>query len=138
MRPKIKKLSIVFNAVVAFSIASASAMAADPAEGEAVFKKRCKACHTIVAGKNKVGPSLFGVVGRQAGVVAKFKYSKSYIAAGESGLSWTEDKIIEYLANPKKYMRAVTGDKKARTKMVFKLKKEADRQNVTSYLATIK
>ena len=136
-QPMLKTVSFALSSAVALVIAAGPAMAGDVGNGEAIYKKRCKACHTIEAGKNKIGPSLFGVVGRQAGTVPKFKYSKSYVEAGEGGLNWTEEKIIEYLGNPKKYMRSVTGDKKAKTKMVFKLKKEAERQDVTAYIATI-
>ena len=118
--------------------AAGNASAADVAKGEKLFKK-CGACHSIKAGgKNKVGPNLFGIVGRKFGLGKGYKYSKSYLAAGESGLTWTEDAIFEYLADPKAYMKKATGDPKARTKMVIKLKKEADRKDVISYLATQK
>ncbi len=137
MRPKFTVLSIALGAAAMVSVAG-TAMAADPAEGESIFNKRCKACHTVEPGKNRVGPSLFDVVGRQAGTVEGFRYSDSYVEAGKSGLTWTEDKIVEYLASPKDYMREVTGDPKARSKMVFKLKDEEERQNVAAYLATVK
>ncbi|MBL6928029.1 MAG: c-type cytochrome [Rhodospirillales bacterium] len=133
----IKAISFALSGVVALLVAAGPATAGDAANGESIYKKRCKACHAIAPGKNRVGPSLFGVLDRQAGTVPKFKYSKSYIEAGEAGLTWDEEKIIEYLANPKKYMRKVTGNKKAKSKMVFKLKKEAERQDVTAYIVTI-
>lgn len=134
----LKILSLTVSAAIALSMAGGAAIAADAGAGEDVFNKRCKACHTVEPGKNKVGPSLFGVVDRQAGTVEGFKYSDSYIEAGKGGLTWSQDKIVEYLEDPKDYMREVTGDKKAKSKMVFKLKDEADRQNVAAYLATIK
>ena len=134
----LKILSFTVSAAIALSTAGAAALAADAAAGEDVFNKRCKACHTIEAGKNKVGPSLFGVVDRQAGTIEGFKYSDSYVEAGKGGLKWTEDKIVEYLLDPKDYLREVTGDKKAKSKMVFKLKDETDRQDVAAYLATVK
>ena len=46
--------------------------AADAAAGEAVFKSQCSICHSVQAGRNQVGPSLAGIVGRQAGQVAEF------------------------------------------------------------------
>ena len=110
----------------------------DAAKGEKVFKK-CKACHTIEeGGKNKVGPNLFAVVGRTAGSVPKYKYSKSYVAAGEKGFVWTEANIVAYLANPKAFIRQASGDPKGRTKMVFKLKKLGPREDVAAYLMTQK
>ena len=123
------------GAACLIALASATALAeGDPAKGKKVFGK-CKACHTLKAGaKNKVGPNLFGVVGRKAGTAPKYKYSKSYVTAGESGLTWNDEEIFEYLQDPTKYIRRITGDKKAKTKMKFKLKKERDRRDVISYL----
>ena len=110
----------------------------DPATGENVFKK-CKACHTSeLGGKNKIGPNLFGIVGRQSGTAPDFKYSPSYLQAGEGGLAWDADTIFAYLADPKAFVGEITGDKKAKTRMVFKLKKETDRHNVIAFLETLK
>ncbi len=110
----------------------------DAAKGKTVFKK-CKACHTIEeGGKNRVGPKLFGVMERQAGTVPKFRYSKSYVAAGEKGLVWNDDAVFEYLADPKAFIRKASENEKARSKMVFKLKKEAARWDVIEYLKTQK
>jgi len=103
---------------------SAPAMAdGDAAAGEKVFKK-CKACHTLEEGKNKVGPSLHGVIGRAAGTAEGFKYSK---AMSESGLTWDDATLAKFLAKPK--------DLVAKTKMSFAgLKKEDDIENVIAYL----
>ena len=61
----------------------------DPAAGEKVFRK-CAACHAIEPdGPNKVGPSLYGVVGRTTGTVEGFKYSDAMLKAGEEGHVWT-------------------------------------------------
>ena len=67
-------------------IAAAPARA-DEAAGEAVFKKYCQVCHATEAGKNKIGPSLAGIVGRKAGSVEGFHYSE---ANKNSGLTWDE------------------------------------------------
>lgn len=133
-----KASSIALGALCAMLVASSQAVAADAANGEAAFKKRCVACHTVEKGKNKVGPSLFGVVGRKAGTSEGFKYSASYVEAGSKGLAWTEDKIVPYLEDPKDFMEKVTGDPKAKSKMVFKLKPENERQDIAAYLATVK
>lgn len=96
----------------------------DPAAGEKVFNQ-CKACHTVEAGKNRVGPSLHGVVGRKAGSVEGFKYSD---AMKNSGLTWTPENLDKYLASPK-------GDVPG-NKMAFAgLKKPEDRANVIAYLS---
>ena len=129
-------LALVTLGSVALGAGAVSAQG-DAAAGERVFKK-CKACHTSESGgKNKVGPNLFGVVGHQAGTVPGFKYSPSYVQAGEGGFAWSAETVFDYLAGPKAFIRELTGDKKAKTRMVFKLKKEGDRLDVIAFLETL-
>mgnify|MGYP001194017835 CR=1 FL=1 len=95
----------------------------DAAAGEKVLAK-CKACHVIDKPTNRVGPSLMGVVGRQAGHVDGFKYSD---AMKDSGLTWDDATLDQYLADPKGFV--------PKNKMAFAgLKDEKDRQNVIAYL----
>jgi cytochrome c2 len=108
----------------------------DVTKGTKLFKK-CAACHAIGPdAKIKVGPPMNGIVGRAAGTYEGMKFGKSLVAAGEAGLVWSEDELFEYLKNPKKYLRAKLGDKKASSKMAYKLKKEKDRIDIIAYLAT--
>lgn len=113
------------------------------AEGEKLVAKRCKACHMIVDGDNvilkggKVGPNLWGIVGRPTGAEDGFKYGKSLAAAGEKGLIWDEEQLAAYLGDPKKYLRTYLDDKKAKSKMTFRLKKEEQRAAVAAYLASL-
>jgi len=105
----------------------AQAPAGDPAAGEKTFNQ-CKVCHTNEAGKNKVGPSLFGVVGRPSGTAPGFAYSPAMKGAG---VTWTPENIDKYLSDPK---AMVPGNK-----MAFPgLKNEQDRRNVIAYLSTLK
>ncbi len=129
--------SLAIAAFLSLSAFSNSAFAeGDAAAGEKVFKK-CAACHTIGEGaKNRVGPVLTGVVGRKTASFEGYKYSKSMTALGETGMVWDEESIAEFLTNPKKYLRAKLDDKKAKTKMSFRLKKEDDRANIIAYLKT--
>ena len=95
----------------------------DVAKGEKVYKK-CKACHALEAGKNKVGPSLAGRFGRNAGTVEGFKYSA---AMKDSGIVWDDATMDSFLAKPKEVV--------PKTRMAFPgLKKEQDRMDVIAYL----
>ena len=96
----------------------------DLTHGEKVFKK-CSACHQIAAGgKNMIGPNLWGVIGRTAGVVDDYKYSKAMIAYGKE---WSFEEMNSYLIKPQAYIKG--------TKMAFAgLRKEKDRASVILYL----
>jgi cytochrome c len=97
--------------------------AGDPALGKKVFAK-CQACHSLEAGKNKVGPTLHGVMGRASASEAEFKYSD---AMKNAHLTWDPATLDEYLTNPRK---KVPG-----TKMAFPgIIKEKDRADLISYL----
>lgn len=100
--------------------------AADVAAGEKIFKK-CKACHKLDAGANATGPSLFGIVGRDVGIGADFKYSDAMLAFGGA---WTPERLDEFLRKPKEAMPG--------TKMGFAgLKKPGQRADLIAYLATV-
>lgn len=117
------------------------AAAQDAAVGEKEFAK-CKACHAIVADDGteivkggKVGPNLYGVVGRKVGGLEGFKYKDSIIAVGESGLVWDEAELAAYMTDPKAWLVEKTGDAAAKTGMTFKQKsKQAD---LAAYLASV-
>lgn len=112
--------------LAAFLLAGSAggATAQDAAAGEKVFLK-CKACHQIGEGaKDAVGPVLNGIIGRKAGTYPGYAYSD---ANKNSGLTWDEATLKEYLKNPR---AKVPG-----TKMIFPgLPKEEDIDNVIAYL----
>ena len=99
----------------------------DAAAGKQIFVK-CSLCHYPEQGKNKIGPSLWGVVGRPSGSIANFNYSSAMKAYNHV---WTPENLFTYLAAP---MKVVVG-----TKMSFVgLPNETDRKNVIAYLSTLK
>ncbi len=143
---KVKTMSKTLGALIfgAGALLAASAMAdGHVAEGEKLTAKRCKACHMIADGDNvilkggKVGPNLWGVMGRAAGSQEGFRYGKSLLQAGENGLVWDEEQLAAYIGDPKKYLRTYLDSKKAKSKMTFKLKKEDQRAAVAAYLASL-
>ena len=94
------------------------------AEGAKVFKK-CAACHSIAeGGGNKIGPALWGVLGRPAGSIPDYKYSKAMAAHGKN---WSFEEMNGFLIKPKDWIKG--------TKMAFAgLKKEKDRAAVILYM----
>ena len=94
------------------------------AEGAKIFKK-CAACHSIAqGGANKIGPALWGVLGRKAGSVSDYKYSKAMIAYGKP---WSFEEMDGFLIKPKEWVKG--------TKMAFAGIKDAkDRAAVILYM----
>ena len=133
METTLKFLKILPLALLALTFISANPASADgdAAKGKKVFNK-CRACHSAKPGKNMTGPSLFGVIGRKAGTAKGFTRYK-----GLKGADWTwnEKILMEYLKDPRKYLKEKTGKNSL---MVLKLRKESDRENVIAYLKTLK
>ncbi|MFD2174904.1 c-type cytochrome [Rhodobacter lacus] len=134
------KISL-YATLAAFVLATPALAEGDAAKGEKEFSK-CKACHSIIAPDGteivkgaKVGPNLYGVVGRTAGTYPEFKYKDSIIALGETGFAWTEEEIAEYVKDPAKFLKAKLDDKKAKSGMAFKLAKGGE--DVAAYLASV-
>ena len=96
----------------------------DLGHGEKVFKK-CSACHMIASnGKNMIGPNLWSVIGRTAGAVNDYKYSKAMVAYAKE---WTFEEMNSYLIKPQAYVKG--------TKMAFAgLRKEKDRASVILFM----
>jgi cytochrome c len=119
-------------------------MSGDAGAGEDVFRQ-CQTCHVVeneagevLAGRNaKTGPNLYGVVGRQAGVVEGFNYGDDLVEAGEQGLSWNEEELSAYLQDPTGYLREVLDDSRARGKMSYRVRSEEDALNVIAYLHSL-
>jgi len=120
------------------------ALAADPAAGEANFKK-CKSCHSITAPDGtevqkggKTGPNLFGVVGRAVASSPDFKYGEGMLEVNAKGTVWDEAQLAAYLADPTAWVKATTADDAAKSKMSFKLTDTVAAADMAAYLASIK
>lgn len=135
-----KKTTLI--AALGLAALAAPALAQDVAKGEKDFAK-CKACHAIVADDGtdivkggKVGPNLYGVIGRPVASVADFKYGESILAVGAAGTVWDEALLAAYVADPVAWLKETTGDPKAKSKMSFKLPKGG--ADMAAYLASLK
>jgi cytochrome c len=118
-------LAIWVSGIALSSVGPASAQ--DAGAGAAVFKSQCGICHSPLAGRNMVGPSLFDVVGRPAGKVAGFHYSP---ANRDSGLTWDAATLDRYLTAP--------GTVVPHTIMTYAgLKDAKKRADLIAYLSTL-
>ena len=119
--------SLALSLNILLVIVAAPGLAADVEAGKTAFKK-CALCHTTEAGKNKIGPSLFGIVGRKPATLENFNYSE---AMKKFDHTWDEGTLDEYLADPR---ATVPG-----TKMIFPgIKDKTERDDVIAYLETLK
>ena len=87
--------------------------------------KKCSACHSIKkGGKNKIGPALYNVLGRNVAALGDYKYSKAFVAYGKS---WTFEEMNAFLKTPQSYIKG--------TKMAFAgVKKEKDRASIILFM----
>ena len=134
------KLTVLALVAAAAALPAGMASAQDATKGEQVFKQ-CMTCHRIGPdAKNLVGPALTGVIGRQSGTAPGFAYSPINKAAGENGLVWTDDLIMQYLPDPNAFMKKFLTEKgkadlaTGSTKMAFKLADEQQSKDVIAYI----
>lgn len=118
----------------------ASAQDFDQEAAESAFR-RCKSCHQISDGDQvlvpggRTGPNLFGVIGRMAGSFGDFRYSDGMIAAGEAGLVWNEENLPAFIAGPSEFLRNLTEDSSARSRMTPQRLRPDDAAALAAWLA---
>jgi cytochrome c len=114
--------------LVVAALLGSQAEAADAKNGATVFQ-RCAICHSNTKGAAaKIGPNLFGVVGRKAGTQPDFSYSAAMKAAG---FVWTSEKLTAYVQHP----QVVVPD----NRMAFAgITRPADAADLVAYLGTLK
>ena len=129
-------------ATAIIGLLAAPAFAEGDAEaGKKAFNK-CKSCHMIAdpAGEvivkgGKTGPNLYAIGGRTAGTVEGFKYGDSIVEAGENGLVWDETVFVEYVQDPKAFLKSYLDDTSAKSKMTLRLKKGGE--DVWAYIESV-
>jgi cytochrome c len=86
-------------ALLLASLGAGTAGAADIAKGQAAFVRQCAICHTIdKGGDNRLGPNLFGVIGRRAGAVPGFKYTNAF--RNTANFEWSEGLLGPWISLP--------------------------------------
>lgn len=122
-----RKFPLAGLLMLALILPAAARAAGDPGKGQEVFKEQCAECHSVEAGHNRKGPSLFGVVGRSPASVADYAYSDAMKANAEA---WNEARLDAYVSHPR---RVVPGGK-----MKYDGLDDADaRADLIAYLANL-
>lgn len=124
------KNSILAAALAASLAICGHAKADEAARGKEIFDRTCGNCHMTQIGLNKIGPSLWAVVGRPVASVPDFNYSQALLDKRKEWGTWDEARLNAYLVNPREVLHGV--------KMYFKgLPEEKDREAVIAYLKTL-
>jgi cytochrome c len=123
----VRRSAIARTAAAALMLLYAPARAQDPAAGQRIFRSQCTLCHAAQPGRNLVGPSLFGVVGRPSGTAPGYHFSP---AMSTAHLTWDAATLNRYLENPR---GVVPG-----TLMAYVgIKDPKQRADLIAYLATL-
>jgi cytochrome c len=86
-------------ALAALALSASTGQAADVAKGQAAFVRQCAICHTIdKGGENRLGPNLYGIVGKRAGSVPGFKYTNAF--RNTATFEWSEGLLGPWIALP--------------------------------------
>ncbi len=141
---KTLKIAAALSVLAAPAFADGHAATGDAAAGEEQFNRQCVACHVVMddsgevlAGRNaKTGPNLYGVAGRQLGIVEDFRYGESIVELGETGVVWTEETFVGYVQDPTDWLREQLEDRRARGKMAYQVRKEEEAIDLYAFLAS--
>ena len=120
--------AVAVGGMLLTSLLGPAALAADAGAGKSAFQSSCSICHSVQPGQNKIGPSLFGVVGRKTGSVTGYSYSPANEAAN---MTWDDATLDKYLEAPR---TVIPG-----TKMTYAGVKDAGKRgDLIAYLGTLK
>ena len=130
-RPKTALAGIdIRPSAVALAVATtalpAAAQSGDAAAGERAYRQ-CAACHSVEPGQNRAGPHLHGIVGRQAGTVERFRYSR---AMREADIVWDDAALTAYLTDPRGYLPG--------TSKTFRLRRPEQVPDLLAYLNSLR
>jgi cytochrome c len=134
------KFAIAAGLASMIAAGAASAADGDAARGEKLFfsTAQCKTCHSVKKDQKRVGPSVFGVIGRKCGTAAKQRFSSNYKAACEkTSFVWEEENLDAYLEDPTEYISKISGQRK-RSPMSRKTADAQERADIIAYLKTLK
>lgn len=123
--------ALLAAAAAAITMSGSALAAGDALAGKAIFERTCGNCHSAQIGVNKIGPSLWDVVGRPIASVPDYNYSEKLLSMRGEWKEWNGQNLDQYLTNPREVLHGV--------KMYFKgLPDSKDRADVVAYLETFK
>lgn len=113
--------------------------------GAGIFTQTCAKCHVVrtpegqvLAGRAaRTGPNLYGIVGRPAASLSDYRYGGGLRKYGETGGVWNEETFVPYVLDPTEFLRAQTGDSRARSRMAAKLRDAQEVRDVWVYLQSL-
>ena len=123
--------SALAAALVLACLGTGAAQAAgDAAKGKAAFERQCAICHTVEkGGDNRLGPNLFGIIGKKAGAAPDYTYTNAFKT--RANWEWTEDAIGGWMMFPSTMIPGTAMG-------IFQGIAERDRDDLVAYLATLK
>ena len=133
-------------ALLAFSTpALAEDLQGDVAAGEQQFNRQCVSCHVVrdpdgnmLAGRNgKAGPNLYGISGSPLARQDDFRYGDSIKDAAAAGVIWTEEAFAAYVQDPTDWLRETLDNKRARSKMAYRVREQSQALDIYAYLASL-
>jgi cytochrome c len=125
-----RSISAFAVALAILALSASTGQAADVAKGEAAFVRQCAICHTIdKGGENRLGPNLFGIVGKRAGTVPGFKYTNAF--RNTATFEWSEGLLGPWIALPAVMVPGTAMG-------VFPGVSDRDKDDIVAYLAAQK
>lgn len=123
----------------------AHAQDGDAALGGVLFDRQCVSCHVVadadgvlLAGRNaRTGPNLYGIATRGIAQAPDYRYGEALAAVGTAGAAWSQDAFVAYVQDPTDWLRAQLNDRRARSKMAFKVRSADDALHMFAYLDSL-
>ena len=117
----------------------------DVAAGEEQFNRQCVAFHVVrngagdvLAGRSaKSGPNLYGLAGGPVGAQDGFRYGDSILEVAATGAVWDEESFVAYVQDPTEWLRTTLDDRRARSKMAYKVRDEQQAADIYAYIASL-
>jgi cytochrome c len=123
--------ALLVATLTALALNGAARAEGDAAKGKAIFDRTCANCHAAQIGVNKIGPSLWDIVGRPIASVPNYNYSPKLVSMRGEWKEWSVEKLDLYLTDPRQVLHGI--------KMFFKgLPNVEDRADIIAYLETFK